>query len=46
MTPTELAELKIELKKKLDKGLLQAGVSPWGAPIIFVKKKDGSLRLG
>ena len=29
----------------MEKGLIRPSVSPWGAPVIFVKKKDGSLRL-
>jgi hypothetical protein len=33
------------LKEILDLGLIRHSVSPWGAPVIFVKKKDGSLRL-
>jgi hypothetical protein len=33
------------LKELLDLGLIRPSVSPWGAPVIFVKKKDGSLRL-
>jgi len=45
MTPAELAELKTQLQDLLDKGLIQPSLSPWGAPVFFVKKKDGSLRL-
>ena len=45
MAPAELAELKIQLQELLDKGLIQPSVSPWGAPMLFVKKKDRSLRL-
>jgi len=44
MAPTKLAELKTQLQELLDKGLIQPSVSPWGAPVLFVKKKDGSLR--
>ena len=43
MTPTELKELKTQLQEILDKGFIQPSVSPWGAPILFVKKKDGTL---
>jgi hypothetical protein len=37
--------LKIQLKDLLDLGLIRPSVSPWGAPMIFVRKKDGSWRL-
>ena len=45
MAPVELAELKTQLQELFDKGLIQPSVLPWGAPVLFVKKKDGSLRL-
>ncbi|RVW80784.1 Transposon Ty3-I Gag-Pol polyprotein [Vitis vinifera] len=45
MAPMELKELKIQLQELLDKGFIKPSVSPWGAPILFVKKKDGSMRL-
>jgi len=45
MAPTELRELKIQLQELLDKGFIHPSVSPWGAPVLFVKKKDGTLRL-
>ena len=45
MAPTELRELKAQLEELLSKGFIQPSISPWGAPILFVKKKDGSLRL-
>ena len=45
MDPTELKELKIQLQELLDKGNIQSSVSPWGALILFVKKKDGTLRM-
>ncbi|GLJ50968.1 hypothetical protein SUGI_1085420 [Cryptomeria japonica] len=45
MTTNELNELKIQLEELLEKGHIHPSVSPWGAPVIFVKKKDGSLRL-
>lgn len=38
-------ELKLQLEELLEKGLICPSVSPWGGPVIFVKKKDGSLRL-
>jgi hypothetical protein len=45
MTALELCELQMQLKELLDLGLVRPSVSAWGAPVIFVKKKDGSLRL-
>ncbi|KAL0561652.1 hypothetical protein IC582_002092 [Cucumis melo] len=45
MAPAELKELKVQLQELLDKGFIRPSVSPWGAPILFVKKKDGSMRL-
>jgi hypothetical protein len=35
----------MQLKELLDLGIIRPSVSPWGAPVIFLKKKDGSLRL-
>ncbi|WMV18631.1 hypothetical protein MTR67_012016 [Solanum verrucosum] len=43
--PAELKKLKGQLKDLLDKGFIQLSISPWGAPVLFVKKKDGSLRM-
>ena len=45
MAPTELRELKAQLKELLSKGFIRSSISPWEAPVLFVKKKDGSLRL-
>ncbi|KAL4026597.1 hypothetical protein IC575_015033 [Cucumis melo] len=45
MVPAELKELKVQLQELLDKGFIRPSVSPWGAPVLFVKKKDGSMRL-
>ena len=45
MAPSELKELKAQLQELLDKGFIRPSVSLWGAPVLFVKKKDGSLRL-
>jgi hypothetical protein len=45
MAPAELAELKIQLQELLDKGFIRPSNSPWGAPVLFVKKKHGTLRL-
>ena len=43
--PAELRELKAQLEDLLSKGFIRPSISPWGAPVLFVKKKDGSLRL-
>ncbi|KAL0448846.1 UNVERIFIED_CONTAM: Transposon Ty3-G Gag-Pol polyprotein [Sesamum latifolium] len=45
MAPVELQELKKQLEELLEKGFIQPSTSPWGAPVLFVKKKDGSMRL-
>ena len=45
MRTPELVELKWQLKEILDKGYIRPSVSPWGALVLFVKKKDGTLRL-
>ncbi|KAM1286042.1 hypothetical protein ACFX2J_000134 [Malus domestica] len=45
MAPAELRELKIQLQELIDKGFIQPSSSPWGAPVLFVRKKDGTLRL-
>jgi len=45
MAPLELAKLNTQLQELLNKGLIQPSVPPWGAPMLFVKKKDGSIRL-
>ena len=45
MAPAELKELKAQLEELLSKGFIRPSTSPWGAPVLFVKKKDGSLRL-
>ena len=45
MAPAELKELKIQLQGLLDIGFIRPSVSPWGAPVLFVKKKDGSMRM-
>jgi hypothetical protein len=41
----ELKELKKQLKEQLDKGFIQQSSSSWGAPVLFVEKKDSSKRL-
>ncbi|XP_073035226.1 uncharacterized protein [Primulina eburnea] len=45
MVPAELRELKAQLQDLLDKGYICPSVSPWGAPVLFVRKKDGTMRL-
>ena len=45
MAPAELKELKDNLKDLLDKGFIRPSISPWGAPMLFVRKKAGSLRM-
>ena len=45
MDLTELKELKTQLQELLDKGFVRPSVSTWGAPVLFVKKKDGTLRM-
>ena len=45
MAPLELKELKAHLEEFISKGFIRPSTSPWGAPVLFVKKKDGSLRL-
>jgi len=43
MAPAELRELKIQLEDLLQKGYIRPSVSPWGALVLFVKKKDRTL---
>ena len=45
MSTLELIELKMQLQELLEKKYIRPSVSPWGAPVLFVKKKDGTLRL-
>jgi hypothetical protein len=45
MATSELAELKERIKELLEKGFICPSSSPWGAPVIFVPKKDGTQRL-
>ena len=45
MEPVELHELKVQLKELLDKGFIKPSTSPWGAPVLFAKKKDKTLLL-
>jgi hypothetical protein len=45
MAANQLAELKEQLQELLDKGYIHPSASPWGAPVIFVPKKDGTQRM-
>ena len=45
MAPRQLKELKSQLQEILDKGFIRPSVSPWGSPVLFVKKKDDTLRM-
>ena len=45
MAPVELKELKVQLQELLEKRFIRPSVSPWGAPVLFIKKKDGTLQL-
>ncbi|KAL4339218.1 hypothetical protein GQ457_08G027450 [Hibiscus cannabinus] len=45
MAPMELKDLKKQLEELQNKGFIRPSTSPWGAPVLFVKKKDGSMRL-
>ena len=45
MSPHELKELKVQLKDLIDKVLIRPSISPWGVAVLFVKKKDVSLRM-
>ncbi|MGV8048549.1 reverse transcriptase family protein, partial [Mycobacterium kansasii] len=40
-----MEELRVQIKELLSQGFIRPSVSPWGAPVLFVKKKDGSQRL-
>ncbi|GKA71544.1 putative reverse transcriptase domain-containing protein [Tanacetum coccineum] len=45
LAPSELEELSRQLKELQDKGFIRPSSSPWGAPVLFIKKKDGSFRM-
>ena len=45
MSTPEMLELKMQLQELLEKKYIIPSVSPWGAPILFLKKKDGTLKL-
>ncbi|GKF44695.1 hypothetical protein Tco_0131247, partial [Tanacetum coccineum] len=43
--PSEMLELSNQLKELQEKGFIRPSHSPWGAPMLFVKKKDGAMRM-
>nr|GEV99899.1 reverse transcriptase domain-containing protein [Tanacetum cinerariifolium] len=43
--PSEMKELSVQLQELLEKGFIRLSLSPWGAPVLFVKNKDGSFRM-
>ncbi|GJR16037.1 hypothetical protein Tco_0798689 [Tanacetum coccineum] len=45
LAPSEMQELSNQLQELADRGFIQPSTSPWGAPVLFVKKKDGSFRM-
>ena len=45
MPAKHLEEIKKQIKELLDKGYIRPSSSPWGAPVLLVEKKDGSLRM-
>ncbi|GKE08817.1 putative reverse transcriptase domain-containing protein [Tanacetum coccineum] len=45
LAPSKMKELSEKLKELSDKGFIRPSSSPWGAPVLFVKKKDGSFRM-
>ncbi|GKC63503.1 putative reverse transcriptase domain-containing protein [Tanacetum coccineum] len=45
LAPSELQELSTQLQELSDKGFIRPSSSPWGAPVLFVKKKDGSFQM-
>ncbi|MFS7997765.1 putative nucleotidyltransferase, Ribonuclease H [Helianthus anomalus] len=45
LAPSQMQELSSQLQELLDKGFIRPSTSPWDAPVLFVKKKDGSFRM-
>ncbi|GJY56599.1 putative reverse transcriptase domain-containing protein [Tanacetum coccineum] len=45
LVPSEMKELSEQLQELSDKGFIRPSSSPWGAPVLFVKKTDGSFRM-
>ncbi|GJT82268.1 putative reverse transcriptase domain-containing protein [Tanacetum coccineum] len=45
LAPSKMREFSVQLQELLEKGFIHPSSSPWGAPVLFVKKKDGSFRM-
>ena len=45
MAPTELQKLKVQLQEFFNRGFIRLSISPWGALVLFSKKRDNTLRL-
>ncbi|GJY92047.1 hypothetical protein Tco_0507829 [Tanacetum coccineum] len=45
LAPSEMQKLSDQLQELADRGFIRPSTSPWGAPVLFVKKKDGSFRM-
>ncbi|GJV44797.1 putative reverse transcriptase domain-containing protein [Tanacetum coccineum] len=45
LAPSEMQELSDQIQELADRGFIRPSTSPWGAPVLFVKKKDGSFRM-
>ncbi|GJZ80436.1 putative reverse transcriptase domain-containing protein [Tanacetum coccineum] len=45
LAPSEMKELSNQLQELADRGFIRPSTSPWGAPVLFVKKKDGSFKM-
>ncbi|GJX31734.1 putative reverse transcriptase domain-containing protein [Tanacetum coccineum] len=45
LAPSKMRELSVQLQELLEKGFIRSSSSPWGAPVLFMKKKDGSFRM-
>ncbi|KAI3715724.1 hypothetical protein L6452_22710 [Arctium lappa] len=45
LAPAEMQEMMAQIQELLEKGFVRRSSSPWGAPVLFVKKKDGTMRM-
>eukprot|EP00961_Rhodomonas_salina_P042042 565299-Rhodomonas_salina.1 len=45
LSPPQITELKAQLTKMIEAGIIQPSNSPYGTPVLFAPKKDGGLRL-